>query len=148
MVPNCGHIPAAANHIAKYLSTPYIVFVQKIQDNSGPTPEDDVASAKLALTTQVSAAQKEGGRLYGYIDTVPSVESNLGKPFGAYSSTVSRSPSALVSYRADKVKYRRCISRPNQRPQKWEKLADVHVPWLTSSNKAPMLVRFIYSGSD
>ena len=81
MGPNSTHIPVVANHIAKYLNTPDIMFLQEIQDDSGPT-DNGVVSANLTLTTLVNAIQKESGVLYSFIDIDPVDKQDGGQPGG------------------------------------------------------------------
>ena len=81
MAPNSAHVPAVANHIAKYLNMPDIVFVQEIQDDSGPT-DDGVVSANLTLTTLVNAIEKESGILYSFVDIAPVDKQDGGQPGG------------------------------------------------------------------
>jgi predicted extracellular nuclease len=81
MAPNSTHIPVIANHIAKYLNTPDIMFIQEIQDDSGPT-DDGVVSANLTLATLVNAIQKESGILYSFIDIAPVDNQDGGQPGG------------------------------------------------------------------
>jgi len=81
MAPNSSHTPVVANHITKYLNTPDIMFIQEIQDDSGPT-DDGVVSANLTLTTLVNAIQKESGVLYSFIDIAPVNNQDGGQPGG------------------------------------------------------------------
>jgi len=81
MAPNSSHIPTVANHIANYLNTPDIMFVQEIQDDSGPT-DDGVVSANLTLTTLVNAIQRESGVLYSFVDIAPVNNQDGGQPGG------------------------------------------------------------------
>lgn len=81
MAPNSSHLPVVANHIAKYLNIPDIMFVQEIQDDSGPT-DDGVVSANLTLTTLVEAIQKESGILYSFTDIAPVNNQDGGQPGG------------------------------------------------------------------
>lgn len=81
MAPNSSHLPVVAKHIAHYLNTPDIMFVQEIQDDSGPT-DDGVVSANLTLTTLVKAIQKESGVLYSYFDIAPVNNQDGGQPGG------------------------------------------------------------------
>ena len=81
MAPTSGHLPTVANHIAKYLNTPDIMFVQEIQDDSGPT-DDGVVSANLTLTTLVNAIQKESGILYNFTAIDPVDKQDGGEPGG------------------------------------------------------------------
>lgn len=81
MAPNSSHLPTVANHIAKYLNTPDIMFVQEIQDDSGPT-DDGVVSANLTLTTLANAIQKESGILYSFTTIDPIDKQDGGEPGG------------------------------------------------------------------
>jgi len=81
MAPTSSHLPTVANHIAKYLNTPDIMFVQEIQDDSGPT-DDGVVSANLTLTTLVNAIQKESGILYSFTTIDPVDKQDGGEPGG------------------------------------------------------------------
>lgn len=81
MAPTSSHIPTVADHIANYLNTPDIMFVQEIQDDSGPT-DDGVVSANLTLTTLVNAIQKESGILYSFVDIAPVDKQDGGEPGG------------------------------------------------------------------
>ena len=81
MAPTSSHLPTVANHIAKYLNTPDIMFVQEIQDNSGPT-DDGVVSANLTLTNLVNAIQKESGILYNFTTIDPIDKQDGGEPGG------------------------------------------------------------------
>ena len=81
MAPNSSHLGLVANHIAMYLNTPDIMFVQEIQDDSGPT-DDGVLSANLTLTTLVNAIQRESGTLYSFIDIAPVNNQDGGQPGG------------------------------------------------------------------
>lgn len=81
MAPNTSRLGVVANHIAKYLNTPDIMFVQEIQDDSGPT-DDGVVSANFTLTTLVNAIQKECAILYNFIDIAPINNQDGGQPGG------------------------------------------------------------------
>jgi hypothetical protein len=81
MGPNSAHVPAVASHIAKYLNTPDIMFVQEIQDDSG-SRDDGVVSANLTLTTLVDAIEKESGILYSFVDIAPVDKQDGGQPGG------------------------------------------------------------------
>lgn len=113
MAPNSAHVPVVANHIARYLNTPDIMFVQEIQDDSGPT-DDGVVSANLTLTTLVEAIEKESGVLYRFVDIAPVDKQDGRQPGGnirqaylwvlVYSYSVLHSPPDTVRYQAEKVK--------------------------------------------
>ena len=54
MAPRSHHIPHIASHIAHYLRSPDIVFVQEIQDDSG-SADNGVVTANKTLSALVKA---------------------------------------------------------------------------------------------
>lgn len=70
MAPTGTHILDVANHIAHVLLTPDIMFLQEIQDNSGPT-DDGVVSANVTLSTLVAAIAKASNVTYSFVDIDP-----------------------------------------------------------------------------
>ncbi|KAI0360124.1 DNase I-like protein [Trametes cingulata] len=82
MSPRSHHIPSIASHIAEYLHTPDIVFVQEIQDDSG-SRNDGVVSANKTLRTLVNAIKKaSGGVEYEFVNVEPEDNKDGGKPGG------------------------------------------------------------------
>ncbi|KAI0368721.1 DNase I-like protein [Pilatotrama ljubarskyi] len=82
MSPRSHHIARIASHIADYLHTPDIVFVQEIQDDSG-SRNDGVVSANKTLSTLVNAIRKaSGGVEYDFINVEPEDNKDGGKPGG------------------------------------------------------------------
>lgn len=80
MSPRSRHIPKIADHIANYLNTPDIVFVQEIQDDSG-SRDDGVVSANKTLAALVSAIAKAGnGVKYEFTNIPPLNNVDGGKP--------------------------------------------------------------------
>jgi hypothetical protein len=47
MTPNSAHIPGVAEHIVNHLKLPDLVFLQEVQDDTGPT---DDGSMKIILS--------------------------------------------------------------------------------------------------
>lgn len=71
MGPRSHHLSLVAEHIAHYLKTPDVVFVQEIQDDSG-TKDDGVVSANKTLTSLVNAITKaSNGVQYEYVNIPP-----------------------------------------------------------------------------
>ncbi|KAI0951126.1 hypothetical protein AcW1_008247 [Taiwanofungus camphoratus] len=71
MGPRSHHLSLVAEHIAHYLKTPDVVFVQEIQDDSG-TKDDGVVSANKTLTSLVNAiAKASNGVQYEYVNIPP-----------------------------------------------------------------------------
>lgn len=82
MAPNSTTLPTVANHIANFLKTPDIMFVQEIQDNSGPT-DDGTVVANLTLQTLVNAiANASGGVQYSFLEISPIDGQDGGEPGG------------------------------------------------------------------
>ncbi|KAH8100026.1 DNase I-like protein [Cristinia sonorae] len=92
MSPRSHHIPRIAEHIVKYLNSPDIVFLQEIQDDSGPR-NDGVVTANKTLTALVRAITKEqaghphaspDSRLstYSFVDIPPENNMDGGKAGG------------------------------------------------------------------
>ncbi|KAF7978492.1 hypothetical protein HWV62_45637 [Athelia sp. TMB] len=80
--PKATQLPAVATHIAKYLNTPDLVFLQEIQDNSGET-DDGTVSANTTLSNLVAAISAAGGAFtYSYIDIDPINDQDGGVPGG------------------------------------------------------------------
>ncbi len=74
---------AVGNHIANFLNTPDIMFVQEVQDNSGPT-DDGVVVANLTLTNLSNAVQSAGNAsaAYNFTEISPVNDQDGGEPGG------------------------------------------------------------------
>ncbi|KAF7346222.1 DNase I-like protein [Mycena sanguinolenta] len=81
MAPTGTHIIDVATHIADVLLTPDIVFIQEVQDNSGPT-DDGVVSANVTLSTLVQAIAAASDVTYSWIDIDPVDGEDGGEPGG------------------------------------------------------------------
>ena len=82
MSPRSHHIPKIAAHIANHLHTPDIVFVQEIQDDSGPR-NDGVVSANKTLRALAQAIKKaSGGVEYEFVNVEPEDNKDGGAPGG------------------------------------------------------------------
>ncbi|GBE87792.1 hypothetical protein SCP_1200160 [Sparassis crispa] len=76
------HLTHVAEHVADYLHSPDVLFVQEIQDDSGSSDDGTVSAAKT-LTTLVSAIKKaSGGVHYAAVDIDPENNMDGGKPGG------------------------------------------------------------------
>lgn len=98
MSPRSRHIPRISEHIADYLHTPDIVFVQEIQDDSGPR-NNGVVSANKTLKALADAIEKASGVKYHFVNIDPEDNKDGGAPGGnirvAYLSVFS--PHATMS---------------------------------------------------
>ncbi|KDR82751.1 hypothetical protein GALMADRAFT_206527 [Galerina marginata CBS 339.88] len=81
MAPTSSQIPLVASHISSFLNTPDIVFLQEIQDNSGPT-DDGTVDANVTLTTLVNAIAKVSGVTYQFASVNPVDGQDGGEPGG------------------------------------------------------------------
>ncbi|RAL09399.1 endonuclease/exonuclease/phosphatase family protein [Aspergillus homomorphus CBS 101889] len=79
--PDSSTLTGIAKHIATYLQSPTIVFLQEIQDNDGST-DDGVVSANLTLSTLASSIAEQGGVQYEFIDIDPTDDTNGGEHGG------------------------------------------------------------------
>ncbi|TCD65684.1 hypothetical protein EIP91_002311 [Steccherinum ochraceum] len=90
MSPRSNHIPFIADHIANYLHSPDIMFLQEIQDDSG-SRDNGVTSANQTLTVLVKTiAQAQAGEdneviapySYSFVDIDPEDNMDGGKAGG------------------------------------------------------------------
>ncbi|KLO07622.1 DNase I-like protein [Schizopora paradoxa] len=81
MAPNSTTLPQVAGHIGTNLKGPDIMFVQEIQDSSGPT-DNGVVDANLTMQTMASAIMTASGVEYTFIDIPPVNDQDGGEPGG------------------------------------------------------------------
>ena len=83
MEPTSSHMSTVANHIANFLNTPDIMFVQEIQDNSGDT-DDGTVLGNLTLSNLVKAVSKAGNTTaaYSFLEIAPLDDQDGGEPGG------------------------------------------------------------------
>ncbi|KAF9895284.1 hypothetical protein FE257_000188 [Aspergillus nanangensis] len=81
LTPNSTHLSKIADHIANYLKSPNVVFLQEIQDNTGASG-DGVVASNVTLTTLTRAIKNQGGPSYSFIDIPPIDGQDGGEPGG------------------------------------------------------------------
>ncbi|KAK7469141.1 hypothetical protein VKT23_003631 [Stygiomarasmius scandens] len=81
MAPTSAHLPTVADHIANFLLAPDILFLQEIQDNSGPT-DDGVVIANVTLGTLVKAIADISNVTYDFVEIAPVDGQDGGQPGG------------------------------------------------------------------
>lgn len=81
MAPTSAHLPIVASQIATHLRTPDIMFIQEIQDNSGPKDDGNVA-ANVTLTNLVNAIAKASNVTYDFAEIAPVDGQDGGQPGG------------------------------------------------------------------
>ncbi|KAG8816646.1 hypothetical protein FRC19_011897 [Serendipita sp. 401] len=81
MTWNSTHLPLAAAQIGDYLKNPDLVFLQEIQDDTGPT-DDGVVSSNKTLQTFVDAIAAHSGVTYSFAYIAPENDKDGGQPGG------------------------------------------------------------------
>jgi predicted extracellular nuclease len=81
LAPTSAHLPTIADHISTYLKAPDLMFVQEIQDNSGPT-NDGTVSANITLTTLTKAIAAISNVTYDFVEIDPIDGQDGGQPGG------------------------------------------------------------------
>lgn len=81
MAPTGPHLPAVAAHIANYLKTPDIMFIQEVQDNSGEK-DDGVVDANVTLTNLVNSIASLSNVTYKFASINPIDGQDGGVPGG------------------------------------------------------------------
>lgn len=69
MAPNSPTLPQAGSDIATHLLSPDIMFLQEIQDNSGPT-DDGTVDASVTLSTLSSAVASQSNVRYDFTEVI------------------------------------------------------------------------------
>ncbi|KAG9247714.1 Endonuclease/exonuclease/phosphatase [Calycina marina] len=70
LTPKVQHLPDIANHIATYLQTPNLVFLQEIADDDGST-DNGIVGANLTLTTLINSIAAQSNVTYAYAEVDP-----------------------------------------------------------------------------
>lgn len=79
--PNSTGVEGRAEHIVKYLGSPDVVFLQEIQDDTGPT-NDGAVSANKSLDVLINAIAAISPLKYSYVDIDPVNNQDGGQPGG------------------------------------------------------------------
>ncbi|POR38468.1 Uncharacterized protein TPAR_01327 [Tolypocladium paradoxum] len=81
LAPNSAHMPLVIDQIVHRLLTPDIVFLQEVQDNSGPT-NNGVTSANVTLSTLTAGIEAASGVAYKFAEVEPVDGKDGGQPGG------------------------------------------------------------------
>jgi len=93
-----AHLPKVAAHIVDYLKTPDLIFVQEVQDDSGPA-DDGVVSANQTLSALVSAVKSLSGVSYAFASVDPVSNQDGGQPGGNIRQAYLYRPEAVSLYK-------------------------------------------------
>ncbi|KAJ3546268.1 hypothetical protein NM688_g5532 [Phlebia brevispora] len=80
--PTSPTVPQVADQIANFLNSPDIIFLQEIQDNSGPT-DDGTVDASVTLETLISAIEAAGSAAtYDFTEVISANDQDGGETGG------------------------------------------------------------------
>lgn len=98
LAPTSTNFDKRADHIVNYLGAPDLMFVQEIQDNSGPT-NDGVVDANATLTTLVDAIAAVSNITYSFVEIAPVDGEDGGQPGGNIRVAYLYRPEVLSLYK-------------------------------------------------
>jgi predicted extracellular nuclease len=98
--PESAHLPDIAMHIVNYLKTPDVVFLQEIQDNTGPD-NDGVVSANETLSTLSEAIAAISDVTYAFTEIVPVNNADGGQPGGNIRVAYFYNPAVVALHNAN-----------------------------------------------
>ncbi|KAJ3485535.1 hypothetical protein NLI96_g4901 [Meripilus lineatus] len=81
LTPTSSSLKTVATHIANFLLTPDLMFLQEIQDNSGAT-DDGIVSANVTLATLSTSVASLSNVTYNFVDLAPQNDQDGGQPGG------------------------------------------------------------------
>lgn len=81
LAPNSTHMPSVIDQIITKLHTPDLIFLQEVQDNSGPT-NDGVTSANITLSKLTQGIEQKSGVTYSFVEVAPVDGLDGGEPGG------------------------------------------------------------------
>ncbi|QUC21381.1 uncharacterized protein UV8b_05624 [Ustilaginoidea virens] len=81
LAPGSPHLPGVVDHIVNKLRLPDLVFLQEVQDDSGPA-DDGVTSANLTLSALTRGIAQASGVRYDFADVDPADNLDGGQPGG------------------------------------------------------------------
>ena len=93
-----AHMPKVVDHIINKLRTPDLIFVQEVQDNSGPT-NDGTVSANVTLATLISGIKDASGVQYAYAGVDPVDGKDGGQPGGNIRQVYLYRPDVIELYK-------------------------------------------------
>lgn len=81
LAPDSAHLPKVIDQIVHKLLTPDLIFLQEVQDNSGPT-NDGTTSANVTLSTLTKGIEAASNVTYGFVEIAPVNNQDGGQPGG------------------------------------------------------------------
>lgn len=96
--PTSDHLPSVVDQIVNKLKTPDLIFLQEVQDNSGPT-DDGVVSANVTLSTLAAGIDDASGVLYDFVEIAPEDNQDGGQPGGNIRQAFLYRPDVVELYK-------------------------------------------------
>lgn len=93
--PTSANVQTRAEHIARYLDAPDLMFLQEVQDNSGPT-SDGTVSASESLKVLIDAVAEITGWRYTAVEIAPEDGKDGGQPGGNIRTAYLYNPKVLA----------------------------------------------------
>ena len=98
LAPNSTHLPKVVDQIVDKLRTPDLIFLQEVQDGSGPT-DDGVVSGNLSLATLTESLLETSGIEYSFAEVEPEDGKDGGQPGGNIRCAYLYRPDVLELYK-------------------------------------------------
>lgn len=100
LAPDSPHMNSVIDQIVHKLRLPDLVFLQEVQDNSGPT-NDGVVSANVTLSTLTQGIKKLSGVTYNFTDVDPVDGQDGGQPGGNIRCAYLYRPDTVELYKVN-----------------------------------------------
>lgn len=98
LAPTSAHLPKVAAHVVDYLKTPDLLFLQEVQDDSGPE-DDGVVSANGTLTALADAIRSLSNVRYAFASVDPVANADGGQPGGNIRQAYLYRPEVVSLYK-------------------------------------------------
>jgi predicted extracellular nuclease len=79
--PESEHLPGVVDQIIEMMQTPDVIFLQEVQDGSGPA-NDGVTSGNATLLALSEGIEAKSGVLYDWVEVEPEDNLDGGAPGG------------------------------------------------------------------
>jgi hypothetical protein len=99
LAPTSAHLPKVAAHLVNYLGLPDLLFIQEVQDDSGPTDNDGIVSANATLTALTQAISALSNFTYSFASVDPTADTDGGQPGGNIRQAYLYRPEVLSLYK-------------------------------------------------
>ncbi|KAK0617583.1 Endonuclease/exonuclease/phosphatase-like protein [Immersiella caudata] len=98
LAPDSSHLPDIAAHIVNYLNSPDLIFIQEVQDGSGPA-DDGVVSANATLSALTASIESLSSISYAFASVDPISNQDGGQPGGNIRQAYLYRPEVVTLYK-------------------------------------------------